>query len=55
MKCLKKYSWVKVPRGEIPFHGKGILIYYMRLASRAAFRKGTARLLWLRDLQQMLP
>ena len=41
MKCLKKYSWVKVPRGEIPFHGKGILIYYMRLASRAAFRKGT--------------
>ena len=39
MKCLKKYSWVKVPRGEIPFHGKGILIYYMRLASRAAFRK----------------
>ena len=43
MKCLKKYSWVKVPRGEIPFHGKGILIYYMRLASRAAFRKGTAR------------
>ena len=43
MKCLKKYTWVKVPRGEIPFHAKGILIYYMRLASRAAFRKGTAR------------
>ena len=43
MKCLKKYTWIKVPRGEIPFHAKGILIYYMRLASRAAFRKRTAR------------
>ena len=43
MKCLKKYTWVKVPRGEIPFHAKGILIYYMRLASCVAFRKGTAR------------
>ena len=39
MKCLSKYKWVKVPRDEIP-DDTGILIYYLRLASRAAFRKG---------------
>ena len=42
MKCLNKFKWVKVPREEIP-DDKGILIYYLRLASRAAFRKGFAR------------
>ena len=42
MKCLNKFKWVKVPRDEIP-DDKGILIYYLRLASRAAFRKGFAR------------
>ena len=39
MKCLSKYKWVKVPRDEIP-DDTGILIYYLRLASRVAFRKG---------------
>ena len=43
MKCLKKWDWIKIPRAEIPYHAKGIMIYYLRLASRAAFRKGTAR------------
>ena len=42
MKCLNKFKWVKVPRDEIP-DDKGILIYYLRLASRVAFRKGFAR------------
>ena len=42
MKCLSKYTWVKVPRDEIP-DDTGILIYYLRLASRAAFRKGFSR------------
>ena len=42
MKCLNKFKWVKVPRDEIP-DDKGILCYYLRLASRAAFRKGFAR------------
>lgn len=42
MKCLNKFKWVKVPRDEIP-DDKGILIYYLRLASRAAFRSGFAR------------
>ena len=42
LKCLNKFKWVKVPRDEIP-DDKGILIYYLRLASRAAFRKGFAR------------
>ena len=42
MKCLSKYKWVKVPRDEIP-DDTGILIYYLRLASRAAFRKGFSR------------
>ena len=42
MKCLSKYKWVKVPRDEIP-DDTGILIYYLRLASRTAFRKGFSR------------
>ena len=42
MKCLKKWDWIKIPRKEIPLHGKGIMLYFLRLASRAAFRKGTA-------------
>ena len=42
MKCLKKYDWVKIPRDEIPYSAKGILIYFLRLVSRAAFRKGFA-------------
>ena len=43
MKCLKKYTWVKLSRYEIPLRAKGFMIYFLRLASRAAFRKGTAR------------
>ena len=43
MKCLKKWDWIKIQRAEIPYRAKGIMIYYLRLASRAAFRKGTAR------------
>ena len=39
MKCLRKYKWVKLPREEIPFL-KGRLGYWLRLAERAAFRKG---------------
>lgn len=41
-KCLLSYSWVKLPRTHLP-QGKGIMGYWMRLASRAAFRKGQAR------------
>ena len=41
MKCLRKYKWVKMPR-EIMIDDKGIMNYYMKLASRVAFRKGTA-------------
>ena len=43
MKCLRKWDWLKIPRKEIPLHGKGVMLYFLRLASRAAFRKGTAR------------
>ena len=42
MKCLKKYKWVKLPRMYLPA-GKGLMGYWVKLASRAAFRKGTAR------------
>ena len=42
MKCLLKYQWVKLPRAHLPA-GKGILGYWARLASRAAFRNGLAR------------
>ena len=41
MKCLRKYKWVKMPR-EIMIDDKGIMNYYMKLAGRVAFRKGTA-------------
>ena len=39
MKCLNKYKWVKLPRHLIP-DAKGLLGAFLRLASRAAFRKG---------------
>ena len=42
MKCLLKYQWVKLPRNQLP-PGKGIMGMWARLASRAAFRNGTAR------------
>ena len=41
MKCLQKYNWVKLPRNALPT-GKGLMGAWMRLASRAAFRKGIA-------------
>ena len=41
MKCLSKYNWVKLPRKEIP-KLKGNLGFWLRLAARAAFRKGDA-------------
>ena len=40
-KCLLKFPWVKVPREEIPAL-KGLLGYWLKLVSRAAFRKGTS-------------
>ena len=40
-KCLNKYKWVPVPRAEIP-ELKGLLGYWLKLAARAAFRKGTS-------------
>ncbi|MBR1865099.1 MAG: hypothetical protein IJ801_01180 [Lachnospiraceae bacterium] len=39
MKCPWYYEWVKLPRKLIPA-GKGVMGDYIRLASRAAFRKG---------------
>ena len=42
MKCLAKFNWVKILRDEIPYDAKGLLIYFLRLVSRAAFRKGFA-------------
>ena len=41
MKCLHKYKWVKLLRSHLPA-GKGLLGYWAKLASRAAFRKGNA-------------
>ena len=41
MKCLKKFDWIKIPREEIPLT-RGNMIYFLRLAARAAYRKGTA-------------
>jgi len=38
---MLKYQWVKLPRNHIPA-GKGIMGYWARLASRAAFRDGQA-------------
>ena len=42
MKCLCKYDWVKLPR-NYPDMGKGLMGYWAKLASHAAFRKGNAR------------
>ena len=42
MKCLIKYKWVKLPR-DLEIDAKGLMTYYIRLVTRAAFRKGTAR------------
>ena len=39
MKCLRKYKWVKLPRKEIS-KMKGRMGFWLRLADRAAFRKG---------------
>ena len=39
MKCLLKYPWVKLPRNRVP-GGNGLMGSWMRLAARAAFRKG---------------
>ena len=41
MKCLRKYKWVKLLRSRLPA-GKGLMGFWARLASRAAFRKGNA-------------
>ena len=41
MKCLLKYQWVKLQRNNLPA-GKGIMGYWAKLASKAAFRKGQA-------------
>ena len=41
MKRLRKYKWVKLPRMHLP-SGKGLMGYWAKLASRAAFRKGNA-------------
>lgn len=41
MKCLMRFEWVKLMRSHLP-QGKGIMGYWAKLASRAAFRKGHA-------------
>ena len=41
-KSLLKYQWVKLPRACV-LSGKGIMGYWAKLASRAAFRKGRAQ------------
>lgn len=41
MQCLRKYEWVKLMRSRLP-EGKGIMGYWAKLASHAAFRKGQA-------------
>ena len=41
-KCLFRYQWVKLLRTHLPV-GKGIMGYWAKLASRAAFRKGRAK------------
>ena len=41
MSCLMKFKWVKLPREIIP-EKKGIMGYWMKLASRVAFRKGNS-------------
>ena len=39
MKCLRKYRWLKLHRASLP-SGRGIMGYWAKLASCAAFRKG---------------
>ena len=41
-KCLFRYQWVKLPRNHLPV-GKGVMGYWAKLASRAAFRRGRAK------------
>lgn len=41
MSCLMKFKWVKLPREIIP-KKKGVMGYWMKLASRVAFRKGNS-------------
>ena len=41
MQCLMTYKWVKLMRSHLP-EGKGIMGYWAKLASHAAFRKGQA-------------
>ena len=41
MQCLLKYEWVKLPRCILS-QQKGMMSYWMKLASRAAFRNGKA-------------
>ncbi len=41
MQCLRKYEWVKLLRSHLP-DGKGLMAYWAKLASHAAFRKGEA-------------
>ena len=41
VQCLRKYEWVKLLRSHLP-DGKGIMGYWGKLASHAAFRKGQA-------------
>lgn len=42
MKCLLRYQWVKLPRNALP-QGKGVMGYWAKLASRAAFRAGKGK------------
>jgi len=39
VKCLRKFPWVKVFRDNLP-QGKGLMMYWARLAASAAFREG---------------
>ena len=41
MQCLQRYDWVKLMRSRLP-EGKGVMSAWAKLASRAAFRKGTS-------------
>lgn len=49
MKCLQRYTWIKLSRSVLTT-GKGIMGAWMRLASRAAFRKGVASYCAVRTL-----
>ena len=49
MKCLRKYKWLKLHRACLP-SGKGIMGYWAKLASRAAFRKGYGMYCGFRNL-----